>query len=219
MGTGNPISSRAVANKSGSTRAVRVLLCGPTRDTCAGSTARWAPCSVLGHYARGRSPQKTRCRPATSEVDKRLSAPKLCAQPARAAFNPAPIVNIVLRAVYLVSDSLACGYPRTASAGLRNAYRHPRREIGHSGPNRFEFLPAKSQHEREPIGVRDRTDRPARRMTATNGVRRCAELAGRRPRRSQRLVGLVGQQEFGQRHRWAPSPRHHRQWPRARVNG
>ena len=48
------------------------------------------------NYARGRSPTKTRCRPATSAVNKQLTAPKLCTQPARAAFNPAHTVNIDL---------------------------------------------------------------------------------------------------------------------------
>jgi len=54
------------------------------------------PCSVLANYARGRSPTKTRYRPATSEVNKQLTASKLCTQPARAAFNPAHTVNIDL---------------------------------------------------------------------------------------------------------------------------
>ncbi len=49
------------------------------------------------NYARGRSPTKTRYRPATSEVNKQLTASKLCTQPARAAFNPAHTVNIELR--------------------------------------------------------------------------------------------------------------------------
>ena len=48
----------------------------------------------MANYARGRSPTKTRCGPATSEVNKQLSASKLCTQPARAAFNPAHMVNI-----------------------------------------------------------------------------------------------------------------------------
>ncbi len=54
------------------------------------------PCSVLGNYAHGHSPAKTRCRPATSRVNKPLSAPKPRTQPARAAFNPAHMVNIDL---------------------------------------------------------------------------------------------------------------------------
>src|SRR5208282_5634691 len=59
------------------------------RLTLTTSTASQKP----HNYAHGRSPTKTRCSPATSEVNKRLSAPKLCTQPARAAFNPAPTVN------------------------------------------------------------------------------------------------------------------------------
>ena len=53
-----------------------------------------------GCYAPGRLPTKKRCGPRTSEVNKRSSAPKSCPQPARAAFNPAHMVNIVLRPVY-----------------------------------------------------------------------------------------------------------------------
>jgi len=55
------------------------------------------------HFAKGSEidpenvPTKTRCRPATSAVNKSLSAPKLCTQPERAAFKPAHIVNIDLR--------------------------------------------------------------------------------------------------------------------------
>ena len=50
----------------------------------------------MANYARGRSPTKTRYRPATSAVNKQLTASKLCTQPARAAFNPAHTVNIDL---------------------------------------------------------------------------------------------------------------------------
>jgi hypothetical protein len=52
------------------------------------------------NYAQGRSPTKTRCRTATSAVNKRLSAPKPCTQLARAAFNPARMVNFDLRRVH-----------------------------------------------------------------------------------------------------------------------
>ena len=62
------------------------------RLTLTTSTASQKP----HNYAHGRSPTKTRCRPATSAVNKQLTAPKLCTQPARAAFNPAPMVNIRL---------------------------------------------------------------------------------------------------------------------------
>ena len=52
--------------------------------------------SIMANYARGRSPTKTRYRPATSAVNKQLTASKLCIQPGRAAFNPAHTVNIDL---------------------------------------------------------------------------------------------------------------------------
>jgi len=63
------------------------------RLTLTTSTASQKP----HNYAHGRSPTKSRCRPATSRVNERLSVPKLCTQPARAAFNPAHAVNIDLR--------------------------------------------------------------------------------------------------------------------------
>jgi hypothetical protein len=64
------------------------------RLTLTTSTASQKP----HNYARGRSPTKTRYRPATSAVNKQLTASKLCTQPARAAFNPAHTVNIDLTA-------------------------------------------------------------------------------------------------------------------------
>ena len=89
----------SLGEQIGIAHAPRVLRCLPTRETCVASTARWASiCSVMANYARGRSPTKTRYRPATSEVNKQLTASKLCTQPARAAFNPAHTVNIDLRA-------------------------------------------------------------------------------------------------------------------------
>ncbi len=88
----------SLGEQIGIAHAPRVLRCLPTRETCVASTARWASiCSVMDNYARGRSPTKTRYRPATSEVNKQLTASKLCTQPARAAFNPAHTVNIELR--------------------------------------------------------------------------------------------------------------------------
>jgi hypothetical protein len=51
----------------------------------------------MDNYAYGRLPPRTRWGRTTSEVNKQLSAPKLCTQPARAAFNPAHTVNIDLR--------------------------------------------------------------------------------------------------------------------------
>jgi len=48
------------------------------------------------NYAHGRSPTKTRCDTGISAVNEGLRAAKPCTQPARAAFNPAPMVNIRL---------------------------------------------------------------------------------------------------------------------------
>jgi hypothetical protein len=59
--------------------------------------SRASTCSVMANYARGRSPTKTRCRPATSAVNKQLTAPRLYTQPERAAFKPADVGNIELR--------------------------------------------------------------------------------------------------------------------------
>ena len=49
----------------------------------------------MANYAHGRSPTKTRCRPAISEVNKQLTAPKPCTQPARAAFNHTVNIDFV----------------------------------------------------------------------------------------------------------------------------
>jgi hypothetical protein len=56
----------------------------------------------MDNYAHGRLPTKTRCGTATSAVNKQLTAPKPRAQPARAAFNPARMVNFDLRRVHYV---------------------------------------------------------------------------------------------------------------------
>ena len=68
--------------------------------------------SIMTNYARALSPTKTRYRPATSEVNKQLTASKLCTQPARAAFNPAHTVNIDLTsALSFWPVRLTNGYP------------------------------------------------------------------------------------------------------------
>ena len=71
--------------------------------------------SIMANYAHGRSPAKSRCGPATSEVNKWLSAPKLCTQPVRAAFNPAQ-VNIDWRRALssVLRTGCVCGRPINA---------------------------------------------------------------------------------------------------------
>jgi hypothetical protein len=52
----------------------------------------------MDNYAHGRLPTETRWQPRIFAVNKWLGSAKLRTQPARAAFNPAQVVNIDWRA-------------------------------------------------------------------------------------------------------------------------
>ena len=68
--------------------------------------------------------EKLAAAPGLAAVNKRLSALKPCTQPARAAFNPAPMVKLRCDAFERSFMSVTEAVPISSGAGMRDSYAH-----------------------------------------------------------------------------------------------